>query len=372
MANASSTRRTFKNTSEVLREIFADSGNEDNSSEDDDFDIEDSDVEDNDDSDSDAPAVSERASSDDSDDNRPLADIARATSFRWTNASVTPAVFQFTDCPGINPDMLETLDDEPTALNYMSLFLHDDLVDIIVRETNRYAQQYIDSTVLKNDSRVRGWTPTNRCEMKLFFGLALLMGLIKKTDIEFYWSETDIFLTPAFSRFMTRNRFCTILKFLHFANNENKPTDKDDDRLYEIREVYDAITAAFASAYVPSKEVFIDEGMIRWFGRGFKTYLPSKRAKYGMKAYKVCDKSGYTFKFQLYVGHSEYSDLQHSVMHLMDGLLDYGRMLYMDNFYNSPELAFKLYKCKTHVVGTLRMTRKGVPKDLKDVKMKKR
>ena len=62
MANASSTRRTFKNTSEVLREIFADSGSEDNSSEDDDFDIEDSDVEDNDDSDSDAPAVSERAS----------------------------------------------------------------------------------------------------------------------------------------------------------------------------------------------------------------------------------------------------------------------------------------------------------------------
>lgn len=57
--------------------------------------------------------------------------------------------------------------------------------------------------------------------------------------------------------------------------------------------VYDSITAAFASAYVPGKEVVIDEGMIRWFGCGFKTYLPSKRAKYGIKAYKVCDKSGY-------------------------------------------------------------------------------
>jgi len=35
--------------------------------------------------------------------------------------------------------------------------------------------------------------------------------------------------------------------------------------------------------------------MIRWFGRGFRTYLPSKRAKYGMKAYKVCVGSGYTY-----------------------------------------------------------------------------
>jgi len=62
------------------------------------------------------------------------------------------------------------------------------------------------------------------------------------------------------------------------------------------------------------------------------THLPSKRAKYGMKAYKLCDASDYTWKFHLYVGKSEYSNLQHLVMHLMDGLLDHGRVLYMDNF----------------------------------------
>jgi len=90
-----------------------------------------------------------------------------------------------------------------------------------------------------------------------------------------------------------------------------------------------------------------------------------------MKAYKPCFKPGYTCKFQLYVGKSEYSNLQHLVMDLMDGLLDRGRVLYMDNFYNSPELATKLYECTTHVVGTLRLNRKGVPKDLAQVKLKR-
>ena len=42
----------------------------------------------------------------------------------------------------------------------------------------------------------------------------------------------------------------------------------------------------------------------------------------------------------------------------------------MDNFYNSPNLAKLLYKQKTHVVGTLRMNRKNVPKDLTKLKLK--
>jgi len=40
--------------------------------------------------------------------------------------------------------------------------------------------------------------------------------------------------------------------------------------LHKTRLVYDSITEAFASTYIPGKEVVTDEGMIRWFGRGFK------------------------------------------------------------------------------------------------------
>jgi len=216
--------------------------------------------------------------------------------------------------------------------------------------------------------------------MKLFIGITMLMGVVRKPTLDMYWSKSSLFETPAFGSLLTRNRYCLILKFLHFSDNDAMPakTDPSYDRLYKIRAVYDLLSSAYMEAYTPGQHVCIDEGMIRWFGRGFRTYLPSKRAKYGMKkVYKLCEDSGYTHKFKLYTGETraaaeneEYGTLQHLVLNLMTGLLDEGRVLYMDNYYNSPVLAKLLYQQKTHVVGTLRMNRRGVPKELNKLKLK--
>lgn len=195
----------------------------------------------------------------------------------------------------------------------------------------------------------------------------MLMGVIHKPHIEMYRSQSTLFATPAFRGLMTRNRYCLILKFLHFSNNDCKSSE-DYDRLFKIRDVYDLITSIFSTAYIPGREVCIDEGMVRWFGRGFHTYLPSKRAKYGTKAYKLREDSGYTYHFQLYTGQS--SNLQCLVFDMMEGLLNEGRDLYMDNYYNSPNLVKMLYDQQTHVVGTLRMNRQGVPKELTKLKLK--
>jgi len=102
--------------------------------------------------------------------------------------------------------------------------------------------------------------------------------------------KSSLFATPAFGNLLKRNRYCLILKFLHFSNNDK--SNDDYDWLFKIREVYDLLATAFATAYTPGRAVCIDDSMIYWFGRGFRTYLPSKRAKYGMKAYKLCEDSG--------------------------------------------------------------------------------
>ena len=54
---------------------------------------------------------------------------------------------------------------------------------------------------------------------------------------------------------------------------------------------------SFSTAYTSGKEVCSAEEMIPWFCRGFRTYLPSKRAKYGMNATKLCKDSGNTFGY---------------------------------------------------------------------------
>jgi hypothetical protein len=56
---------------------------------------------------------------------------------------------------------------------------------------------------------------------------------------------------------------------------------------------------------------------------------------------------------------------------LVEPLLKKGRMLWMDNFYNSPALAQTLKSLKTECVGTLRLSRKDVPQRVKDKKLKK-
>jgi hypothetical protein len=51
------------------------------------------------------------------------------------------------------------------------------------------------------------------------------------------------------------------------------------------------------------------------------------------------------------------------VMKLPDTLLGRGHTLWMVNFYNSPELARQLnFKHSTVCVGTLKLTRKNIPK----------
>jgi len=59
------------------------------------------------------------------------------------------------------------------------------------------------------------------------------------------------------------------------------------------------------------------------------------------------------------------------VLSLVEPLLEKGRTLWMDNFYNSPALAQKLKSLKTDCVGTLRLSRKDVPQRVKEKKLKK-
>lgn len=47
------------------------------------------------------------------------------------------------------------------------------------------------------------------------------------------------------------------------------------------------------------------------------------------------------------------------VLTLAEDLLDKGYIIFMDNYYSSPDLATKLVQQNTDAVGTLRLNRKG-------------
>jgi len=61
-----------------------------------------------------------------------------------------------------------------------------------------------------------------------------------------------------------------------------------------------------------------------------------------------------------------------AVLELLEPLFGRGHMLWIDNFFNSPELARKLkIEHSTDCIGTLKLNRKNVPTEVKDKKLEK-
>lgn len=257
-------------------------------------------------------------------------------------------------------------------IDIFQFFVTNDLLDIIVTETNIYALQQI-NVGHKNKSRMKSWNNTNRDEIRKFFGILLAMGLTSVPALNLYWSKDPMFHNQFISSRMSRDRFILLLKFIHFSNNE---TADPDNRLSKIENILSIIINNFQSTLQPGRVVVIDESMVPFRGRViFRQYLPNKTHKYGIKLYKLCTPGGYTCNIKVYTGKEAQSEsLGHSlkIVHKLLEILDLeGRILYADNFYSSIDLVRQLYELKMLYCGTLRSNRKGIPPIFNNKKGKK-
>ena len=59
------------------------------------------------------------------------------------------------------------------------------------------------------------------------------MGLLRLSQIRDYWSHSKVFSTPFFSLVMSRDRFLSILKFIHLNDSSLQKKHGEDgyDRL---------------------------------------------------------------------------------------------------------------------------------------------
>jgi len=217
--------------------------------------------------------------------------------------------------------------------------------------------------------------PVTKFEMYNFIGITLLMGLVKKPTIASYWCSDGLLSTPAFRRFMSRDRYMLLMKFFHFVNNDNAPDphDRNRDRLFKIRPLIDDLNEKFCRFYTPDQVVALDESLILWKGRLlFKQYLPAKRKRFGIKIYNVCESTGYTYRFRVYTGAQDSAnDIEATLppeaatmnktekltLYMMLPLLGTGHSLYVDNFYTSPRLFQLLHENFTNCCGTMRKNR---------------
>ena len=94
-----------------------------------------------------------------------------------------------------------------------------------------------------------------------------------------------------------------------------------------------------------------------------------KNKHFGIKSFKLCDLTGYTYDMKVYLG----KDIQHMAQHvtathatvteLTRKIEGRGHELYMDNIFSSPELSDDLVKKQIYCCGTFRPNRRGMLQD---------
>lgn len=277
-------------------------------------------------------------------------------------------------------------DSQPLATSvesFVGLFLTDELFNMLVSWTNIKAELELDQHDVEPcgdlPTSLANWRPVTTQEIKKVIGILICMQLNHKPELRNYWSRNVIYRSDFFNdpRCLPRNRFEEIMRYLRFCNYSELD---NDDKLTKIRPFLSYVQQKCKRVYIPAKDICIDESLLLYKGRLlFRRYIPSKRARYGVLSYCLCESStGYTWNIHIAAGNAEnerfMTDLledaqvlpfsEKIVIALLSSLMDKGYHLFVDNYFSSVRLAQYLYQRKTLLTATIRPNR-GVPQILK-------
>ena len=161
-----------------------------------------------------------------------------------------------------------------------------EIITLLVVETNRYYHQFLENS----DDRPSPEREVTETEMFAFLALTLQMGHTVQSRLEDYWTKMEQLRTPFYGQMMSRARYCHILRFLHFMDNNRNGVDRTDDRLWKIRDLFEITRTNFSKFYNPSERLAVDEVIVKFKGRVlFKQYIPKKRKRFGIKMFTLCD-----------------------------------------------------------------------------------
>ncbi len=216
----------------------------------------------------------------------------------WRVEWFEPKTFTFDSSKsGIKSYLLKTVENRP--VDYFHMIFDHSLMRKVVEETNKYHFYTLEHENLPE--RYQEAIDTTVPEMYTFFTIYMLMAHIKKSRMKDYWSTDPLISTPMFADIMSRDRFVLLLRFLHFNDNEYQSSE---DKLYKIKPIITHLRERFREIFVPYQDLCIDEGLMLYKGRlSFKQYIPTKRKRFGIKTYMICDVyTGMILDFIIYTG----------------------------------------------------------------------
>lgn len=252
-----------------------------------------------------------------------------------------------------------------SPLQVFRLFFTSTIIQMILVETNRYALLRL------GEEKFRQWDDITEEDLLAYFGIMIVMGLVKLPSLADYWQRDSLFHCSIIANSMSRDRFFDIHRFLHFVDNTTilPPTDPNYDRLCKVRNFLTKMENHYQLLYHPHCQCAVDEAMIPYKGRSsLKHYMPIKPVKRGLKVWVRADSTnGYISRFQIYTGKEKSSEKGlglRVVKELTSDIQHHNHKVFCDNFFSSFQLFSDLLSCGIYACGTICSTRKDFPPEL--------
>lgn len=229
-------------------------------------------------------------------------------------------------------------------------FWDDDILEHIVRETNRHASE------LKSSSErfARVWFDTNVHELMTLFAFWIMLGIIRMPTIKSCFSNIHILQTRVFRTLMSNARYLFLNRAFYLADNSTRTPDSSN--LFSLGPLVKHLNRKFQEAYTMDQNITIRE------------CIETKAARSDVRTFELCESAtGYLWSFIIYKGKVNASQSSQIVVRLMRPLLNKGYRLFLDRRFNSPLLARYLKRNKTDCVGTLNVSSNNVPALIQEI-----
>ena len=129
----------------------------------------------------------------------------------WKRIEPSSICHVYTEIPGPTSILVTS---ESTPLPIFSHFFTDEVWELLVLETNRFA-----ASVCGTTPRARPWIDVSQQEMREFFGVLIYMGVCRLPRLGLYWTTNFPLDVHEVADVMSINRFQQLFRCLHLADN---------------------------------------------------------------------------------------------------------------------------------------------------------
>lgn len=260
-----------------------------------------------------------------------------------------------------------------TPLESWTLLFTTDILNIIVTHTNGEIARKVEKMKEKGQRVETYQKPVDLVELKALIGLLYFAGLhkVNNTCARNLWSPYGMSL---FRLTMPENRFQFLLLSVRFDDINTRTERKAEDRLANIREIWDMFIANCMSNYQPHATCTIGAQLLSFRGRCiFRMHMPAKQDEYGLKIVTINDATThYLFNAIPYVGVVNADPAEavpsYYVRKLSEPIYHTGRNITCGNWFTSIPICEKMKKdYNLTMVGAIRKNEHEIPEAFKKI-----